>query len=49
MKGEADLAFDLDVELMPEFEPTDVTAIELTRPVYEATDAEVDELTKVAS
>ncbi|MBE7220133.1 MAG: FKBP-type peptidyl-prolyl cis-trans isomerase, partial [Caulobacteraceae bacterium] len=46
MKGEADLAFDLDVELMPEFEPTDVAAIELTRPVYEATDAEVEESLK---
>ena len=38
--------FDLDVELMPEFEPTDIAAIELTRPVYEATDAEVDESLK---
>ena len=42
MKGEADLAFDLDVELMPEFEPTDVATIALKRPVYAATDAEVD-------
>ncbi len=46
MKGEADLAFDLDVELMPEFEPTDIATIELTRPVYDATDAEVEESLK---
>ena len=49
MKGEADLAFDLDVELMPDFEPTDVSTIELTRPVYAVTDAEIDaELTTLA-
>ena len=42
MKGEADLAFDLDVELMPDFEPTDVSTIALKRPVYTATDEEVD-------
>ena len=42
MKGEADLAFDLDVELMPEFEPTDVASISIKRPVYQATDEEVD-------
>ena len=42
MKGEADLAFDLDVELMPEFEPTDVATIALKRPVYAATDEEVE-------
>lgn len=42
MKGEADLAFDLDVELMPEFEPTDVSTIALKRPVYAVTDAEID-------
>ena len=42
MNGEADLAFDLDVELMPEFEPTDVSDIEIKRPVYAPTDEEVD-------
>ena len=43
MQGEADLAFDLDMELMPDFEPIDVSTIELKRPVYLPTDAEVDE------
>ena len=41
--GEADLAFDLEVELMPEFEPIALDTIVLTRPVYTPTDAEVDE------
>ena len=43
MQGEADLAFDLDMELMPDFEPIDVSTIKLKRPVYEPTDVEVDE------
>ena len=30
MQGEADLAFDLDMELMPDFEPIDVSTISLT-------------------
>jgi trigger factor len=41
--GKADLAYELAVEIMPDFEPTDLTKISLTRPVYEPTDAEVDE------
>ena len=50
MKGEADLAFDLDVELMPDFEPTDVSDIEIKRPVYAPTDEEVDaQLAELAS
>ncbi len=49
LAGEADLAFELAVELMPEFEPTDISAISLVRPVYEPTDAEIDEsLTSIA-
>ncbi len=43
MQGEADLAFDLDMELMPDFEPIDVSTISLKRPVYAPTEAEVDE------
>jgi trigger factor len=42
LAGREDLAYDLDVEIMPEFEPTDVTALTLTRPVYRPTDEEVD-------
>jgi len=41
--GKADLAYELAVEIMPDFEPTDLTKISLTRPVYEPTEAEVDE------
>src|SRR5262245_10398073 len=43
LAGHADLAFELNIEVMPDFEPTDVTAIAVTRPVYHASDAEVDE------
>jgi len=32
--GTEDLAYDLEVEVMPEFEPADVTALELERLVY---------------
>lgn len=41
--GGEDLAFELAVEVMPEFEPIDPTSIELVKPVYKVTDAEVDE------
>ena len=41
--GEADLAFEMAVEIMPEFEPIDPSTLELKRPVYEASDADVDE------
>jgi trigger factor len=43
MDGKADLAYELSVELMPDFEPIDVSTLKLTKPVYEPTDAEVDE------
>ena len=42
MEGKADLAFDLDVELMPEFEPADLAGMKLERPTYGATDEEID-------
>ncbi len=41
--GKADLAYDIAIEVMPDFEPTDLTKISLKRPVYEPTDAEVNE------
>ncbi len=41
--GGEDLAFELAVEVMPEFDPIDPASIELTKPVYKVTDAEVDE------
>ncbi|WP_276309969.1 trigger factor [Phenylobacterium kunshanense] len=43
MDGKADLAFELAVDLMPEFEPVDAATLSLEKPVYEPTDAEVDE------
>ena len=41
--GKADLAYEIAVELIPDFEPVDVTSLKLKRPVYEPSDAEVDE------
>jgi trigger factor len=41
--GKADLAYEIAVDIMPEFEPVDAATLSLTRPVYEPTDAEVDE------
>jgi trigger factor len=46
IEGKADLAFELAVEVMPDFQPTDLSTIELKRPVYEPTEAEVDEAVK---
>lgn len=46
LAGSADLAFDLSVELMPEFEPVDPATLSLTRPTYEPTDEEVEEQLK---
>lgn len=41
--GGEDLAFELAVEIMPEFEPIDPASIELVKPVYKIADSEVDE------
>ena len=43
IKGDADLSYELAVELMPSFDPVDVTTLELKRPVYEPTEDEVNE------
>ena len=43
LAGESDLDFDISVEVMPDFEPVDPATLSLERPVYAATDAEVDE------
>jgi trigger factor len=43
MEGKADLSFDVSVELMPEFEPADVSGIEIERLVGAPTDTEIDE------
>ena len=41
MAGTEDLAYDLEVEVMPDFEPFDVSQLKLTRPVYRSSDEEV--------
>lgn len=41
--GKADLSWELSLDLMPDFEPVDAATLELKRPVYEPSDAEVDE------
>jgi trigger factor len=41
--GQADLDFELAVEIMPEFEPLDPTTLKLKKLVYSPSDKEVDE------
>ncbi|HVY85275.1 MAG TPA: trigger factor [Caulobacterales bacterium] len=41
--GEADLAFQLSVEVMPDFEPVDIKTISITRPVAPVSDEQVDD------
>lgn len=41
--GEADLAYEMSLEVMPDFTPVDPKTLTLTRPVHAPTDAEVDE------
>jgi trigger factor len=42
LAGQEDLAFDMAIEVMPEFEPIDPAKIDLEKPVYAPTDAEID-------
>lgn len=44
--GEADLAYEMSLEVMPEFTPVDPKTLKLERPVYEATDADIEETLK---
>ena len=43
LSGGVDLAYDLEVEIMPDFEPMDVSTLKLVRPVYKAEAAELSE------
>lgn len=43
IEGKADLAYELAIEVMPDFEPIDLAGVSLEKPVYEPTAAEVDE------
>ena len=42
LSGESDLAYELSVEVMPDFEPVDLATVELKRPVHTPSDADVD-------
>lgn len=41
--GKADLSYEISLEIMPDFTLTDLTKISLKKPVYEPSDAEVQE------
>jgi trigger factor len=43
LAGRQDLTYALEVEVMPEFEPSDISALTLQRLVYRPSEAEVDE------
>lgn len=43
VEGKADLAYEIALEVIPEFEPADFSTLSLKRPVYEPTEKEVDE------
>lgn len=50
VSGEADLEFNMQVEVMPDFEPADVSTISVERMVVEPTDEEITtSLTNIAS
>jgi trigger factor len=44
--GQEDLTYEMSLEVMPEFTPVDPKTLKLERPVYEATDADLDEALK---
>ena len=47
--GPEDLAYEMALEVMPDFAPTDIKKLKLERPTYEASDADLDEaLTELA-
>ncbi len=43
LAGKADLAYEIAVEVIPEFEPVDAATLKLKRPVYAPAEAEIDE------
>jgi trigger factor len=49
VKGEADLSYQINVDVMPEFTPVEASSLKITRPVAEVTDEQIDEsLTRIA-
>ncbi len=49
LAGNTDLAYEIEIEVMPEFTPVDPRTLSLVRPVYAAPDSEIEEaLARVA-
>jgi trigger factor len=46
LAGLEDLVFEMSLEVMPDFTPVDPKTLKLTRPVYEASDEDLDEALK---
>ncbi|RYF99295.1 MAG: trigger factor, partial [Caulobacteraceae bacterium] len=46
IKGEEDLAYEMSLEVMPDFTPVDPKTLKLDRPTYEASDEDLDEALK---
>ncbi len=50
IEGKADLEYDLHAEILPDFDPMDVSTLKLTRPVAEVPEADIEEaLSKIAA
>jgi trigger factor len=49
LEGKADFVFSLNYEVLPKIEISDVTSIEITRPIVEISDAEVEEQVKIVA
>ncbi|MEO0450149.1 MAG: trigger factor [Pseudomonadota bacterium] len=43
LSGDEDLAYEMNVDVMPDFEPVDIKKLSITKPVAEIGDAEVDD------
>jgi trigger factor len=43
IKGEADLAYQMDIDVMPEFTPADIANLEISRPVADVSDEQINE------
>ena len=46
LDGKADLAFNMLVDIMPEFEPTDIKKLKVTKPVADVTDEDIEDRLK---
>ncbi|MBW3617059.1 MAG: trigger factor [Proteobacteria bacterium] len=40
--GQEDLAFEIELEVMPDFTPVDVSSLQLTRPVYQPSEEDIE-------